>query len=55
MRAVKADHDAIECLTLHNGITDARLKIREFRPHVQLRIRQCGVKVGLGAIVASAI
>nr|DAY52783.1 MAG TPA: portal vertex protein [Caudoviricetes sp.] len=51
LHAVKADHDAVQCLTFHDGVTDAHLEILKLRPQIQLRVGQHRVKVGLLAFI----
>ncbi len=51
LHAVKADHDAVQCLTFHDGVTDTHLEILKLRPQVQLRVGQHRVKVGLLAFI----
>ena len=51
LQAVKPDHDAVQCLTLDNGVTDTQLEVLELGPHVQFGVSQRGVEIGLLALV----
>ena len=51
LHAVKADHDAVQRLTLDDGVADTHLEVLEFRPQVQFCVGQHRVKVGLFAFV----
>ncbi|VGJ02491.1 Uncharacterised protein [Klebsiella pneumoniae] len=51
LHAVEPDHDAVQSLALHDGVTDPYLEILEFCPQVQLCVGQHRIKVGLFAFV----
>ncbi len=47
VRAVEADLQTVQRLTLDDGIAQACLKVRELGPRIEQRIRNGGIEVGL--------